>query len=52
MSAEPAIYLDGVRFSYARKGPVVLDMDRFEVAAGEKVFLKGASGSEIGRAHV
>lgn len=45
MSAEPAIYLDGVRFSYARKGPVVLDMDRFEVAAGEKVFLKGASGS-------
>lgn len=45
MSAAPAISLTGVRFSYARKAPVVLDMERFEVAAGEKVFLKGASGS-------
>lgn len=45
MTAAPAISIEDVRFSYARKGPVVLDMDRFAVAAGEKVFLKGASGS-------
>jgi len=45
VSAAPAISITDARFSYARKGPVVLDMPRFQVAAGEKVFLKGASGS-------
>ncbi|MGP1275957.1 MAG: ABC transporter ATP-binding protein [Caulobacterales bacterium] len=40
-----AISVRGARFAYARKAPIVLDIEAFDVAAGEKVFLKGASGS-------
>jgi len=40
----PAIRLSDVRFAYG-KGPEVLRIPNFEVAAGEKVFLFGPSGS-------
>ena len=42
--AEAAIGLRGVRFGY-RPDSIVLDIDRFDVARGERVFLEGASGS-------
>lgn len=41
----PALLIRDLRFAYGRSAPVVLDIARFEVAAGERVFLKGASGS-------
>lgn len=41
----PAIALSDVRFAYDRKAGEVLAVQRFEVAAGERVFLRGPSGS-------
>jgi putative ABC transport system ATP-binding protein len=39
-----AIELAGLRFGYGR-GPLVLDVEHFEMAVGERVFLYGPSGS-------
>ena len=43
--APPAVLSENLRFRYAPRAPLVLDIDRFEVAAGERVFLRGPSGS-------
>ncbi len=40
----PAVLLEDLRFSY-RRGDPVLDIERLEVPAGERVFLHGPSGS-------
>ena len=37
--------LEGVRFRWKPKGPLVLDIEKLEVHRGEKVFIKGPSGS-------
>ena len=37
--------LEGVRFRWKSKGPLVLDIEELEVHRGEKVFIKGPSGS-------
>ena len=44
VDVETAIRLQDVRFGY-RSDSIVLDVARFEVAAGERVFIEGASGS-------
>jgi len=41
----PAIDVRDLRFAWQRAGDVVLDIDRFVVNAGERVFLQGPSGS-------
>ncbi len=43
--AAPVVCLENVRFSWPKAPAPVLDIPRFEVAAGERVFLRGASGS-------
>ena len=43
MDARDAIVLKGIEFCWDRD--LVLDLDSFSVASGEKVFLQGASGS-------
>ncbi len=48
MSSVPAISIRGLRFSYPGAEPGSggeLDIERFDVAQGEAVFLRGASGS-------
>ena len=42
---DPTLRLDRLQFSYTRQGPWVIDIDHLEIAARERVFLKGASGS-------
>jgi putative ABC transport system ATP-binding protein len=42
-SPDPMVSLSGVRFAWARE--TVLDVARFEVKAGERVFVQGPSGS-------
>ena len=45
-TAEPAtVEVDRVRFAWKAGGRDVLDIARFEVAAGERVFVEGPSGS-------
>jgi len=44
MPPPAAIDLDSVRYAWT-PGPPVLDLDRFTVATGERVFLEGPSGS-------
>ncbi|WP_298914345.1 ABC transporter ATP-binding protein [uncultured Algimonas sp.] len=44
MSAEPVLSLQDVTFGYA-PGDTLIDIDRFCVAPGESVFLRGASGT-------
>ena len=44
LTPEPILSLTGVRFRWP-DGPLLLDIDRFELAPGERVFLQGASGS-------
>jgi putative ABC transport system ATP-binding protein len=41
---DPVLRLSGVRFSWP-EGPLLLDIDDFELAARERVFLQGPSGS-------
>ena len=47
MSAEPAatVDIDRVRFAWKRRQHDVLDIARFALAAGERVFIEGPSGS-------
>ena len=47
MSAEPAVTvaIDRVRFAWKKGQPDVLDIARFAVAVGERVFIEGPSGS-------
>lgn len=42
MTAEPVVSLTDVRFGWA--GRPVIDLNRFMIAAGERVFLRGPSG--------
>jgi putative ABC transport system ATP-binding protein len=39
-----SLLLEGVQFAYGTKLPLVIDIDRFEMAAGESCFLYGPSG--------
>ena len=39
------IHLSDLRFRWRRSEPLVIDIERLEVAAGERVFVKGPSGS-------
>ena len=39
-----SILLEGVSFAYSAKLPLVIDVERFELAAGESCFLYGPSG--------
>jgi putative ABC transport system ATP-binding protein len=39
-----SILLEGVQFAYGAKLPLVIDLDRFELGAGESCFLYGPSG--------
>ncbi len=41
----PVLAIDDLRFAWPGQDEAVLDIDRFSVAAGEKVFLHGPSGS-------
>ena len=43
--SEVVVSLSDVRFGWARGGPMVLDIARFDVARAERLFLRGASGS-------
>ena len=40
-----AVEVDGIRFAWNEHGSDVLDMARFAIAAGERVFVEGPSGS-------
>jgi len=42
---DAAVAIEDLRFAWTRGGPVVLDIAQFAVAAGERVFLRGPSGS-------
>lgn len=44
LSQEPILSLSGVRFRWPG-GPLLLDVERFELAPGERAFLHGPSGS-------
>lgn len=44
-AAPSAVQIEALRFRYAPREPFVLDIERFEIAAGERVFLRGSSGS-------
>jgi len=44
LTADPILSLSGVQFRWP-DGPRLLDIDHFELAAGERVFLHGPSGS-------
>ena len=43
--ADTVVLLEGVRFRWQPRSPLVLDIARLEVLRGEKVFVKGPSGS-------
>lgn len=43
--SSPALGLSGVGFSWPGRVPFSLEVERFEIAAGERVLLLGASGS-------
>jgi putative ABC transport system ATP-binding protein len=45
MSGPPVIEVEALRFHYPREPANVLDLARFEIAAGERVLLAGGSGS-------
>ncbi len=45
LSAEPAIAIDDMTFSYSKKSPTVLSIKQWHVAQGERIFLYGDSGS-------
>ncbi len=42
---EPLLALQNVRYAWPGAGQAVVDIERFELAAGEKLFLYGPSGS-------
>jgi len=44
MSTESVLQLRDVRFGY-EAGPILIDMERFDIGKGESVFLRGPSGS-------
>ena len=44
-SAETAVVLSAVRFSWSDAAPAVLDIDSLRLARGDRMFLRGASGS-------
>jgi len=45
MSGPPVIEVEALRFHYPRRAASVLELDRFEIAAGERILLAGGSGS-------